>query len=128
MTRVFDVGQLPGVPAADLCAVLLTARTDLDLRTAAPARAEVRLACAGPADAALLDITRAYVGVVVIHCILEITRRVRGPLAVVGAPQWLVEIGHLVGLPPIPHLRTVEAAVAALRLNGRSGPAPDGRR
>jgi hypothetical protein len=128
MTRVFDVGQLPGVPAADRCAVLLTARTDLDLRTAAPARAEVRLACAGRADAALLDITRAYVGVVVIHCILEIIRRVPGPLAVIGAPQWLVDTGPLVGLPAIPHFRTVEAAVAALRLNGRSDTAPHGGR
>jgi hypothetical protein len=126
MTRVFEVGQLSGVPAADQWALLLTARADLDLSTAAPARTEVRQACAGPVDAVLLDVTQAYVGVVVIHCMVEIARRVRGPLAVVGAPQWLVEAGPLLDLPPVRHLRTVDAAVAALRLNGRSDAAPQG--
>jgi hypothetical protein len=128
MTRVFDVGRLSGVPAAEQCTLLLTARADLDLTTAGPARAELRRAVRGPVDAVLLDVTRAYVGVVAIHCILDISRRVRGPLAVIGAPQWLVDTAPLLGLPQVPHVRTVDAAIAALRLDGRSDAAPHGGR
>jgi hypothetical protein len=128
MTRVFDIGQLPDVPAADQRALLLTARADLDLTTAEMARAELRRAFRDPVDAALLDVTGAYVGVVAIHCIVEISRRVAGPLVVIGAPQWLVHTAPLLDLPRVPHLRTVDAAVAALRLNGRPDAAPLGGR
>jgi hypothetical protein len=128
MTRVFDVGTVPDVPAADQCALLLTARTDLDLSTAELARAELRRAVRDPVDAVLLDITRAYVGVVAIHCIVEIRRRVRGPVAVIGAPQWLVDTAPLLDLPPVPHLRTVDAAIAVLRLDGRRDAASHGGR
>jgi hypothetical protein len=128
MTRVFEVGRLADVPAIDQCTVVLTARADLDLSTAEPARAEVRAACAGPVDAVLLDLTRAFVGVIAIHCILEITERVRGPVAVIGAPQWLVDTTPLLGLPSVPHLRTVDAAIDALRPDGRLDAAPHGGR
>jgi hypothetical protein len=126
MTRVFEVGQLADVPTTDQCTVLLTARADLDLSTAEPARAEVRAACAGRVDAVLLDLTQAFVGVVAIHCIIDITERVRGPVAVIGAPQWLVDTTPLLGLPAVPHLRTVDAAIDTLRPDGRLGAAPHG--
>jgi hypothetical protein len=126
MTRVFEVGQLAGVPAADQCAVLLTARSDLDLSTAEPARAEVRAACAGRVDAVLLDLTHAFVGVIAIHCIRDVTERVRGPVAVIGAPRWLVDTTPLLGLPAVAHLRTVGAAIDTLRPDGRLDTAPHG--
>jgi hypothetical protein len=128
MTRVFDVGQLPGLPAPGQCTLLLTARADLDLTTAELARIELRRAVRGPVDAVLLDITRTYVGVTAIHLILEISQQVRGPLAVVGAPKWLVDTAPLLDLPRVPHLRTVDAAIAALRLDGRPEAAPHGGR
>jgi hypothetical protein len=126
MTSVFEVGRLADVPGPGQCTVVLIARADLDLSTGELARAEVREVCAGRVDAVLLDLTHAFVGVVAIHCLLDVTERVRGPVAVVGGPQWLVASTPLLGLPAVPHLRTVDAAIAALRPDGRLEAAPHG--
>jgi hypothetical protein len=119
MTRVFDVDCLPGVPGPGQRALLLTARSDIDLATESSARAQIgRVAAPGRVDAVLLDLSHAFVGVAVLRCLRDVACRVNGhriPLAVIGAPPWLIDLTPQLALPPLPYLRTVDSAVAVLK-------------
>jgi hypothetical protein len=114
----FDVGHVVDVPGPEQHAVLLSARGDLDLATVDAARAEMLAACAGPGSALLLDVTGVFVGVVLARCLAELARRtdrVGKPVAVIGAPAWLVDLRPRLDVPPVLFTDTVDAAVAALR-------------
>jgi hypothetical protein len=114
----FDVSHLVDVPGPEQHAVLLSARGDLDLATVDTARAEMLAACAGPGSALLLDVSGVFVGVVLVRCLAELARRTGRagkPVAVIGAPGWLVDPRARLDVPPVLFTDTVEAAVAALR-------------
>jgi hypothetical protein len=117
MAGVFTLDCLPGVPGPGQRAVLLTARVDLDLATEAGALSEIRRVTAEPVDAALLDLSYAFVGVTVVRCLRELAAPAR-PVAVVGAPRWLVELAPRLDLPALPYLRTVSEAADRLRAAG----------
>jgi hypothetical protein len=112
--HVFDVDHLLDVPAAGRRAVLLTVRADLDLATEERARAEIAEPAVAAADAVLLDLTPAFVGVSVIRCLHDVGAGSR-PLAVIGAPRWLPDLSGLLGVAPLPYVRTAREATAVLR-------------
>jgi hypothetical protein len=112
--RVFDVDHLLDVPGAGRRAVLLTVRADLDMATEERARAEIAEPAVAAADAVLLDLTPAFVGVSVVRCLRDAGAGSR-PLAVIGAPRWLPDLSGLLGVAPLPYVRTAREATAVLR-------------
>ncbi len=118
MTHVFDVARVRDVPTTGQDAVLLSARVDLDLATREAARAEMLDSLAGPVGALVLDLGRAFVGAVVVRDLVAFTERATRtgrPVAVAGAPLWLVGLAARLDVPPLHFTDTVDGAVRALR-------------
>jgi hypothetical protein len=118
MARVFDVDVMVGVPAPSDCALLVTARLDLDVSTESAARQELRQVVRGSAAAVVLDLSGVFVGVTVLRCLRDLAggRDGAGPAVVaVGGPAWLTAADERLGLPPFGVARSVAAAVATLR-------------
>ncbi len=117
MSDVFDVDRVLDVPVPGLRAVILRARVDLDLSTEQSARSELLGAVDGPEHALVLDVTGVFVGVVLVRCIGHVAERAARagkPLAVAGAPAWLIDLITLLDVPPLVFRTTPAAAVAAL--------------
>jgi hypothetical protein len=115
---IFDVEFLPGVPGPAQRAVLLTARRDLDLATAAAARSELFDACAGAGAAVLVDVTGVFVGAALVRGVVQLAEwasRAGKPLVVIGAPPWLVGLAPRLDMPPLTFVTALDPAVSALR-------------
>jgi anti-anti-sigma regulatory factor len=128
MNRIFHLDQLPDVPAPGQDALLLTALVDLDLATSAPCRVELLEAAGGEGRAVVLDLRPVFVGAPVVRHLVALAERAGHagrPVAVVGAPRWLVEVSANLDMPPVRFADDVAAAVAGLRAAaGEPGPLP----
>jgi anti-anti-sigma regulatory factor len=114
----FDVEALPDLPIPGQRTLVLTARTDLDLHTRETARAEMLAAMADPSHALVLDLGGVFIAAVVVRDLVELSERASHagrPLAVVGAPPWLVDLAGRLDVPPVRFAGTVGAAAEALR-------------
>jgi hypothetical protein len=114
--HIFDIDQLPDVPAPGQHATLLTARTHIDVATCAAARTAM-LDAATTGDALVLDLTHAFVDVVAVRDLVTVAERTTHTgrsFTVVGAPTWLVDLAARLDMPPLRFTATVAEAVSAL--------------
>jgi anti-anti-sigma regulatory factor len=118
VTRTFHLDHLPDVPVPGQVALLLTALVDLDLATSGRCRAELLEVAGGEGRAVVLDLRRVFVGAHVVRDLVALAERAGHagrPVAVVGAPRWLVELAANLDMPPVRFVDDVAAAVAGLR-------------
>lgn len=117
MESVFEVSSLPDVPGPAAHASVLTAVVDLDVATEKLGLEQIRAVLPRAADAVIVDFSRVFVGVcglrLVVAAVEQATRAGR-PVAVVGAPSWMVKIARHLDVPVIPFHPTTAAAVDAL--------------